>query len=391
MPLLGVQRQIWFAEQFEQEPALYLMPFVFECAGPVRGADLEWAFATLVRRHAALRTVLHQRDGIVEQSFDGTPEYIHVPVANEDAATAAIRELTKPFQLFDGPLARGGCVSIGDSRHFLVFTFHHLIADGWSTDLFLREFRTLWHDPGSGAGQLPSIGLDLPAWIERSISGTARAVEDEHVEWWRQHLAAAPDAANLPWTRVTATQGTRRGRRYQLELDADLTARVRRAGAAYRVPVSTMLLAVMQLWLHRLSGDDEVVVGMPLVSRHDARALHTFGPLLNTVAIRSRISAATTFAGLLSETRESVFAAHAHADPRSIESSMLGRTGSSANPIFQTMFSFEQGAPVQPGRGRFVRCRAGLVKFRKPWHPEPRRSRLVFRVSGTCCPGSLRG
>jgi amino acid adenylation domain-containing protein/non-ribosomal peptide synthase protein (TIGR01720 family) len=338
-PLSPMQRQIYFAEFFEGKSGLYHVPCVYRWRGALRPKRLAAAFSAVVSRHDALRANLVSVDDEIRQTFDAAPTMQFAFLQSDETRDAFVRELVeKPMLELSTPLVRACCVSNGPDEHTLVVVFHHLIADGWSTDLFARDLSDAY---ASQPGALKPT-VQFTDVLRRETEPTAVLERAASVEWWRQQLAGVPEAINLPCQLLPRT--TRRdaaGDQIRWSLDAGVLKRVRQFAASSSCSVAAVLFATLSAWLHRISGDEDVVVGVVTSRRFALDAVDTFGPLLAMVAVRSRLTSSSTFTHVVADSTERLFDAQDHSDApfdRVVDALACSRDPQ-RHPVFQVAFT----------------------------------------------------
>ncbi|NPC85533.1 amino acid adenylation domain-containing protein, partial [Pyxidicoccus fallax] len=262
-------------------------------------------------------------------------------VVSEDAA--------RPFDLAKGPLLRVTLVRLSERQHALLLNMHHIISDGWSSGVLVREMAALYEASSAGRpSPLPELAVqyaDYAVWQRSWLQGEAL---DEQLGWWKQQLAGAPAYLELPTDKtrppVLAHRGSSVDVRLPRELSESLKALAQREGATPFM----LLLAGFQLLLSRYSGQDDVVVGSPIAGRRHAETEGLIGFFVNTLVLRAQLDARASFRDLLARVRESTLGAYEHQDvpfERLVEELQpardLGRS-----PLFQAFFAL-QNTPAQ--------------------------------------------
>ncbi len=349
LPLSFAQQRLWFLDQLEPGSAAYNIPLFLRAEGDLSPGLLRASFVEVVRRHESLRTRFAEIAGRPVQVIE--PEArLELPVFDLGALPAARREAElarlareeagAPFDLGRGPLLRAGLARLAARRHALLFTMHHVVSDGWSVGVLVREITTIYRALAAGRPPLlPELPIqygDFAAWQRRWLSGEVLEAE---LGYWRGALAGAPPVLELPVDRPRPAVARFRGGSRRLRLGAELSAAVeglaRRAGATPFM----VLLAGFAVLLDRCAGQGEVTVGTPIAGRTHVELESLIGFFVNTLALRLRPAAAASFAGLLGRVREVVLEAHAHqAVPfeRLVEELAPERSLAHA-PLFQVM------------------------------------------------------
>ncbi|MFE7316031.1 amino acid adenylation domain-containing protein [Streptomyces sp. NPDC057555] len=320
LPLSFAQQRLWFVEQFAGPSPLYSIACTVHLTGRLDAAALERALGRVVARHEALRTTFHAEDGRPEQVVHARIE-VALPLTDlsapaDDARQAALAELTaqesrRPFDLGAGPLLRGRLVRLTDEEHLLVLAVHHIVADGWSLDILVRELAHHYRPDAAELPELPVQYADFALWQHERVSGDALEAQLAH---WRERLAGAPSTVDLPTDRPrTARQGFA-GACFPWRLDGDLATRLTALARAHDATLYMALLAGFTAVAQRWSGQHDLVVGSPVANRNHPQTEGLIGFFVNMLPLRTDLSGNPTFRELLGRVRESALAAYAHQD-----------------------------------------------------------------------------
>jgi acyl carrier protein len=207
-PLSFAQQRLWFLDQLEPGSSLYHIALAVRLGGPLERAALERAFEALVHRHEALRTTFATADGLPLQVIAPPGAFALACDERPGAAEQELRELAlaeseRPFDLARGPLLRAALVRIARDEHLLLLTLHHIVADGWSMDVLVRELGRLYDAFASGSADgLPPLSVqyaDYAGWQRAWLSGETLASE---LAWWKENLRGAPALLELPADRA---------------------------------------------------------------------------------------------------------------------------------------------------------------------------------------------
>ncbi|HET7233763.1 MAG TPA: amino acid adenylation domain-containing protein [Longimicrobium sp.] len=360
LPLSFSQQRLWFIDQLEPGSAAYNLPYALRLRGPVDADALERALAELARRHESLRTRFVTVDGQAAQVIDpaGPVQLARVDLSDRpaDEREAALRTLVaeealRPFDLAAGPLMRSTLVRLGDEDHALLFTLHHIISDGWSTAILVREVAELYGAFTEGrAPSLPDLPVqyaDYAAWQRGWLRGE---VLEAQVAYWRQRLAGAPPVLDLPTDRPRPPTASAAGGAFRFRLRPETSEALRALGAAEGATMFMTLLAAWQALLSRYAGQADVVVGTPIAGRGRLETEGLIGFFVNTLVLRSDVGAAGGFRDLVRQVREHTLGAYAHQDvpfERLVEELAPERRLGHA-PLYQVMFDL---VAAEPGAG----------------------------------------
>ncbi|MFE3938037.1 condensation domain-containing protein, partial [Streptomyces goshikiensis] len=365
VPLSYAQRRLWFLNRFEDQRAVYNMPWALRLTGPVDTAALEAALADLLERHESLRTVYPEVAGEPYQRILA-PEEARPPLLRHDAAAAGgtpdgtpgglaetvARAAAEGFDVTADLPLRAHLFTEGPGAHVLLIVVHHIACDGWSIGPLWRDLGAAYTARCAGAAPsqdpLPVQYADYALW-QRRILGAAddpRSALARQTTYWKDALAGLPDELNLPTDRPRTPEGDHRGGMVPFEVPAALHRRLaslaERTGASTFMVVQTALAAL----LSRAGGGADIPLGTPLAGRTDEALDDLVGFFVNTLVLRTDTSGDATFAELLSRTRSGSLSAYANQDlPFDLLVEALNPARSvSRHPLFQVMLAFQNNA-----------------------------------------------
>ncbi|HSF42757.1 MAG TPA: amino acid adenylation domain-containing protein, partial [Thermoanaerobaculia bacterium] len=340
------QEHLWFLDRFAPGQAVYNLPMAVHLAGPLEVPTLAAALSGVVARHEALRTVLAEVDGVPVQEIRPA-EPVALPVVDlsavpsEEAARLTAEEAVRPFDLAAGPLLRAALLVLGPTEHRLLLNQHHVVSDAWSLELLLRELTALYG--GAELPELPVQYADFAAWQRRRLSGEAL---ENLVHFWRERLAGAPEAIDLPTDRPRPAVRSFRGRVIETRPAAPLPLEetARRHGATPFM----VLLAAYAAFLKRVTGQDDVVVGTPAAGRTGPEVQELIGFFANILPLRVHPVGDPRVTALLDRVRGTVLSAYARQElpfEKIVEAVAPGRD-LSKNPIFQVALGYPGEAAI---------------------------------------------
>jgi amino acid adenylation domain-containing protein len=351
-PQSFAQQRLWFLEQFAPGTSVYNVPTALRWPGPLNVAALERALNEILRRHEVLRTTFS-----ADPEGQGTPVQVVVPsldlpltvadltsvpaAAREaEAARVSVEEFARPFDLSRGPLLRALLLRLDDADHVLALTLHHIVTDGWSMGVLLRELGALYAAFAAGRpSPLPDLEIqyaDFACWQRRWLQGE---LLESHLAYWRSHLEGAPAVLELPTDRPRPPVVSFRGATQALLLPPELTRGLEDLSRCHGVTLFMTLLAAFSVLLHRYSGQDDVVVGTPIAGRTRAEVEPLIGFFVNTLVLRTSCAANPRFEELLGRVRETTLGAYAHQDLpfEKLVEELQPERALSYNPLFQVM------------------------------------------------------
>ncbi|MCA1612829.1 MAG: amino acid adenylation domain-containing protein [Acidobacteria bacterium] len=356
LPLSFSQQRLWFLSQLEPDNPVYNISAAVRLKGRLDIGALERTLDEIVGRHEVLRTTLATVDGSpVQVVSPPRPSRIHVvdlsgmPEGEREAEARrrATEEARQPFDLSAGPLLRSALLRLGGDEHVLLFTMHHIVSDGWSMGILIREVATLYGafttDRPSPLPELPIQYADFAVWQREWLQGDALETQ---LAYWRRQLGDNPPVLELntdhPRPFVRTTRGARHSHRLSPELTNELRDLSRREGATLHMT----LLAAFQTLLHRYTGQDDISVGTPVANRNRAETEDLLGFFVNTLVLRTDLSGGPDFRELLRRVKDVALGAYAHQDvpfERLVEE-LRPERDLSHQPLFQVMFVL-QNAP----------------------------------------------
>src|SRR5882724_3162520 len=351
------QQRLWFLDQLEAGSSFYNIAGAVRLRGELKVAALEQSFREVVRRHESLRTSFRSRDGEPEQVIGSgaefAVEYEDLSELGESEREKGVQEVAaaeagRPFDLRTGPLLRVRLVRLSEREHVLVLVMHHIISDGWSMGVLLREMEVLYgaYERGEEAAlkELPIQYADYAEWQREWLSGEVLA---EQLRYWREQLSGAPPVLELPTDRARPAVQSYRGAKEKVKLTAELTRQLKHLSREQGVTLYMTLLASYGVLLARYSGQEEVVIGSPIANRNRAEIEELIGFFVNTLVLRVKAVRGESFAELLQRVREVSLEAYGHQDlpfEKLVEELQPERSLSHA-PLFQVVFTF-QNAPT---------------------------------------------
>ncbi|MFJ4920290.1 amino acid adenylation domain-containing protein [Streptomyces sp. NPDC088725] len=346
------QQRLWFLAQMRGASEAYHMPQALRLNGPLNREALRRALDALVARHEVLRTRLITVAGEAFQRIEAADtgftlrvdDLTGLPDPEDRLASLQQAEATAPFDLSEGPLARGRLVVLAADRHVLLLTLHHIVSDGWSMGILTRELGSLYAAFERGEPDpLPPLSVqyaDYAAWQRQWL---ADGVPAEQSAYWKEALAGTPALLELPADRPRPAEQDYRGGQLPIVLDAKLTDALK---AFSRRNGSTLFMTVLAGWalvLSRLSGQADVVIGTPAANRRRAELEGLIGFFVNTLALRIDLSGTPTVGELLKRVRKVALGALSHQDLpfEQVVEVVNPARGLDHTPLFQAMFAWQ--------------------------------------------------
>jgi amino acid adenylation domain-containing protein len=356
-PLSFGQRRLWFLHQLEPESPAYNMPGTVRLRGRVRIEALAASLALIVARHESLRTVFHAVAGEPSQQILAEVE-VALPLVDLGGLPAARRtgyaheiavaESRRPFELSRWPLFRTALLRLRDGDHLLLVTLHHIVADGWSQAVLVREMSAFYNAFSQAvAPHPPALAVQYADFARWQIDWLRGELLEAQLAYWRRQLGGEPPALELPLDRPRPPRRTYRGGRRALHVPAMPTGELMRLARREGVTPFMSLLALFAACLERHGGQAQVHIGSPIANRRLPELEELIGFFANTLVLRVDLAAATSLQSLLGPVRRTALEAYAHQDipfERLVDELSPSRD-LARSPLFQTMLVL-QNAPA---------------------------------------------
>ena len=353
IPLSFAQQRLWFLAQMEGASEAYLIPFGVRLKGELNQAALHKALDRIGERHEALRTTFKFVNEEPLQRIDAQQEHGFLLVehdlrehdeAQQELARVMEEEARAPFDLETGPLIRGRLIRLAQDEHALLITMHHIVSDGWSMGVLLKELSTLYSAFVQGQSDpLPQLQVqyaDYAMWQRKWMEGE---VLKQQADYWKATLAGVPELLEIPADHPRPAQQDYAGDRLRVLLGEELTAGLKELSKRQGTTLYMTLLAGWAALLARLSGQQDVVIGTPAANRGRVEIEGLIGFFVNTLAVRVEVEGSPTVAELLGRVKAQTLAAQQHQDipfEQVVEFTKPVRS-LSHSPLFQVMFAWQ--------------------------------------------------
>ncbi len=324
-PLSLMQRRLWVAEQLSGGSAAYGMPLALRLQGPLQVEVLRNSLNALAQRHEVLRTAYVQDD-------EGDPlaqiaDQIEVDIALDDwsgfshqeqqrcIAEATLANASTPIALEHAPLLRCRLARLADQEHVLFFAMHHIISDGWSMGVLVRDLVEIYRHSAPGQthllAPLPLQYSDFALW-QQALEQAGEL--QRQASYWQQALAGHAGRLDLPLEQPRSEQGSHAGGAVDFSLSPTLTDALGQFAAKAGVTLYSTLLAAFQWLMHQTSGAHDVLVGADTAGRQHSELEGLIGFFVNVLPLRSRVSDGLAFGDFVQGTQRTLLAALEHQD-----------------------------------------------------------------------------
>ncbi|HVR96992.1 MAG TPA: condensation domain-containing protein, partial [Thermoanaerobaculia bacterium] len=400
-PLSFSQQRMWFLDQLAPGSPAYNLRVLLRLAGPLDREALGRSFQEVTRRHEVLRTAFREEDGVPVQ--DVLPHLeLALPVIDlsgltglpaarrEEESLRRTRELAvASFDLSRPPLIRVALVELDGSAHHLFVGMHHIVSDGWSMGVLVREVAALYAaflaDAPPSSASLPELPIqyaDFAVWQRGWLTGE---VLERDLGYWRERLSGAATELDLPTDRPRPAVQSSHGAAWRFAFDAGLMAEVEALARREGVTPFMVLTAGLLTLLARLSGQADLTLGSPSAGRNRPETEGLIGFFVNTLVLRADVTSASDFLALLAHVREVTLGAYAHQDVpfEKLVAEIAPERDMSRTPLFQVAFALQNTAQGETVSGANL---AGLELRPEQLPVDNAKFDLAFIVGGESGP-----
>lgn len=360
-PLTYAQERIWIVERLAGPGPVYNLPLLVRLRERTTAEDIDRAFAELVRRHEALRTVFTEIDGRVWQRilppYDPELEFHDLRRLPRDrrpaaAVAAANAQWAEPFDVTRGPLVRMSAIALGDDDWIVAATFHHLVADGWSLAIVERELRALLDARRRhAAATLEPLDIQFADYAAWQRSPAQERLHERHREYWTRHLKDAPAGVALAPDRPAASVASTAGATESFTVPREVAKQLHALAPGAKVTPYMVLLAAFFAFLTRVSGQRDIRIVSPIADRRLSQTEPVVGLFLNLLTLRAAIDGEASFTACLANIRNTVLEAYEHQDyPVELLQTAAG-AGEAAVPMRRVAFGLQTALPPQATPG----------------------------------------
>jgi hypothetical protein len=357
LALSYAQQRLWFVDQLEPGSAAYNIPSAVRLRGRLDEEALRRSLNEIVRRHEVLRTSFPSRDGEPRQDIHELSEMqlicLELRQADEAEREEKLQEILREearegFDLSSGPLIRAKLIKLTEDEHALAVTMHHIVSDGWSIEIIVRELAQLYDAFAQGEeSPLPELAIqyaDYAVWQREWLRGE---VLDRQLQYWKRQLEGL-GTLELPTDRARPSAASYRGASERIHLSEELTQKLKQLSQREGVTLFMSLLAGFQLLLARYSGQEDIAVGTPIAGRNRQETEGLIGLFLNTLVMRANVGGNPSVRELLARVRKAALGAYANQDVpfEKLVEEIRPERSLSHQPLFQVWFVM-QNIPVE--------------------------------------------
>jgi len=321
-PMSLTQEGLWILDQLELGSAVNTVSATVHVSKSLTTSVLEKSLNMLMQRHEALRTTFSMMEGQLAQVI--TPSQT-IPLAVLDlreqpeaeqkaqAQRLAAEQAQQPFVLSQGPLLRCTLLHLADEQSLLLLTLHRIVCDNWSVGILVHDLACLYEacssEQPSSLPSLPWQYADFAVWQRQVLT---KEVLDEHLTYWMEQLASAPDILQLPTDRPRQAVVSSQSSMYQVVLPSKLSQALQELSQQQVVSLDVTLVAAFQTLLYRYTDQEDLLIGAAIPARKRAETEAMIGVCENTLVLRTNLSNQPSFAEVLGRVREVMVAGQAH-------------------------------------------------------------------------------
>lgn len=346
LPASSAQQRLWAIHQFDPQNKAYNIPYLLTCRGNLNQNALEETLFTLTKRHVVLRSSFKWIDGelLQEVQDDWRPVIRSERIQEQAELTQKLQaEINEPFDLERLPLCRFLLIEHSQDLNWLVFTFHHAIFDGWSASVFFKEFKEIYSSLVKGTSLLlPDLSSEYASYFNDEKIRVQDQSLDPQLEYWKNRLSGELPKVILPTDRYrSAVKQGDHGGLYEHDLPKELSTQIKSFAKKHNTSLFITLLACFKSLLHRYTGQNDLLVGIPFANRNYESASQLLGFMVNTLAIRTSISDELSFEAYLAQVHTAAIEAYRYSDLPfdAVVRAVQPRRDHAASPIVQVMFN----------------------------------------------------
>jgi natural product biosynthesis luciferase-like monooxygenase protein/amino acid adenylation domain-containing protein/FkbM family methyltransferase len=363
LPLSFAQSRLWFLNQLDTSTTAYNITEAIRMTGLLNVVALHQSLNEVVQRHESLRTTFTTSEGQPSQVICPNLK-LSLPIVDlsrlsttqqqQEIQQLVTEEIKEPFDLIQGPLLQVKLLQLGETAHLLLLSMHHIISDGWSMGILIREIAALYEAYSTNQpSPLPELSVqyaDFAVWQRQWLQGETL---DRQLAYWKQQLACS-SLLDLPTDRPRPAVQTFIGHKQAVELPKTLLDKLKTLSQREGVTLFMTLLAAFKVFLHRYSQQDDIIVGSPIANRNRKETEPLIGIFVNTLVLRTDLGGNPSFSELLQRVREVTLDAYAYQDLpfEKLVEELQPERDLSRNPLFGMWFSLNNSPmPAMKMRG----------------------------------------
>lgn len=355
-PLSFAQEQIWFLNRLEDQGITYNMPLAVRIKGKLKIDALQRSLDEIIRRHQVFRVTFAVKEGeavqLVGEPFAVSLPITHLEELGKKEQEIQVKRLTEteaqaPYDLEKGPLFRMRLLRLGQEHHVMILVMHHIIADGWSSDIFFRELTALYPAYAKGeSSPLKPLPISYMEYVRLQRAQLSAPILQAQLDYWKKKLAAAPAKIDIPTDKARPAVMTFKGSVEHFEIDKDMTKELKRLSRETGSTLFMTILCVYALLLYHYSKMEDILIGSAIANRSRKEVEPLIGLFANTLVMRIDLAGNPSFMALLKQVRQVVIEALLNQDVpfEMLVNELKPGRSSSYNPLYQVAFHIVQAS-----------------------------------------------
>lgn len=338
--LSSAQKRLYILNQIEGESITYNIPYTMIIEGKLDVEALEKAFSKIIKRHEALRTSFEAVNGQTVQKIHDDVDFkiniIHMQGSDKEEDIR--KEFIKPFDLSKAPLFRVYVIKRNENEHILFIDMHHIISDGTSLDILLKELGEFYE--GRELDKIPIQYKDYSEWQNELFKDEKFKKQEKY---WVEKFKGEIPALSMPLDYQRPVQQSFEGETIEFQIDNDLASKLKQLARETETTLYMVLLAAYTALLYKYTGQEDIIAGTPIAGRSHADLQNIIGMFVNTLAIRNYPKGELLFTSYLEEVKRSVLESFENGDYpfEELVDKLAIKRDISRNPLFDTMFALE--------------------------------------------------
>lgn len=337
--LSSSQKRLFFLYKFDPTSLAYNMPNVFKLEGELSKEHIQSVFKKLISRHESLRTSFEVIDGEPVQRIAEQVDFeVECFSSNEKNAPAIIQQFIRPFDLSSPSLIRVGLIETALNEHQLMVDLHHIISDGVSQELLIKEFMALYN-----GGQLPESKLNYKDFATWQQGEAQQKGVVQQSKFWHEEFSEEVEMLDLPTDFVRPSIKSYAGSSLSFEISKEETSKIESIAEREGATMFMVMLSAYYILMAKLSNQEDIVVGTPIAGRHQPELENMFGMFVNTLSLRNHPEGNLSYKAFLSSVKSKTLSCLDNQDypyEELIEALKVERD-TSRNPLFDVMFSYQ--------------------------------------------------
>ncbi len=342
--LSSTQQRLYFLWEFDKQSIAYNMPQVLELKGPLNKDRLTNVFSKLIDRHESLRTSFITINAEIVQIISSKVSLeISCLKADEKEIESIIKSFIKPFDLSYSSLLRVGLIEISERSHILLLDMHHIISDGFSEGILIKDFMTLYN----GEEIITPI-LQYRDYIKWQQSKKHKILIEKQKSFWLKEFSEDAEELDLPTDFLRPDVKSFAGNKVDFEISKEDTIQLNSLANEKGASLFMILLSAFNILLSKLSNRDDIIIGTPTSGRYHADIEHVMGMFVNTIVLRNQVNCNLTFPEFLEKVKTNTLFAFENQDYQyeDLVSSLKIERNTSRNPLFDVVFVLQNTEKV---------------------------------------------